>query len=82
MCAGVQKLSRPIDWCHEMSHSTPTTTQVEAKRDGVERPHSSGRLGRRRLRAPRVSVAGTAITTVRFMEVSVEVSILVGKEAE
>src|SRR5579872_6718288 len=29
-CAGVQKVSRPIDWCQEMSHSTPTMAEVTA----------------------------------------------------
>src|SRR5215510_12911062 len=29
MCAGVQKVSRPIVMCHEMSHSRPTAMLVE-----------------------------------------------------
>src|SRR3954465_7043740 len=30
MWAGVQKVSRPIDSCHEMSHKAPTTAEVTA----------------------------------------------------
>src|SRR5436190_13910780 len=29
-CAGVQNVSRPMDMCHEMSHSKPTTTIAAA----------------------------------------------------
>src|SRR5258705_6095509 len=29
-CAGVQKVSRPMDMCHEMSQSRPTTTIAAA----------------------------------------------------
>jgi hypothetical protein len=27
-CAGVQNVSRPMDMCHEMSQSKPTTTMA------------------------------------------------------
>ena len=30
MCAGVQNVSRPMDMCHEMSHTMPTTMLVAA----------------------------------------------------
>src|SRR5690348_14909174 len=30
ICAGVQKLSRPIDWCHEISQWVPTIANVTA----------------------------------------------------
>ena len=30
-CAGVQKVSRPMDMCHEMSQYTPTITHSAAK---------------------------------------------------
>src|SRR5712692_21741 len=31
MCAGVQKVSRPMASCQEMSHSLPTTAQMTDK---------------------------------------------------
>src|SRR6185436_11854546 len=31
MCAGVQNVSRPIDWCHEMSHIAPSGMHVAPK---------------------------------------------------
>jgi hypothetical protein len=30
MWGGLQKVSRPIDWCQEMSQCTPTTAEVTA----------------------------------------------------